>query len=66
MQKTNEELMLQVRQLGLPNEAFILMAQTLRMSDAVKFAKFVPADDDNEQSFRNIRTSIELLNNLHK
>lgn len=66
MQKTNEELMSQIRQLGLQNDAFISMAQTLRMSDAVKFAKFVPGNADNEQSFRNIKTSIELLNNLQK
>lgn len=64
MQKTNEELMLQVRQLGLQTETFILLAQTLRLSDAVKFAKFVPGNEDNEQSFRSIKTSIELLNNL--
>ncbi len=64
MQKTSEELILQVRDLSLPNDAFIAMAQTLRMSDAVKFAKYIPGKDDNEESFKNIRTSIELLNNL--
>jgi hypothetical protein len=64
MQKTNEELILQVRDLGLPNEKFISLAQTLRMSDAVKFAKYVPGTDDNEESFGNVKTSIELLNNL--
>ncbi len=65
MQKTSEELILQVRDLGLPNDAFIAMAQTLRMSDAVKFAKYVPGNDDNEESFKNIKTSVELLNNLN-
>ena len=64
MQKTSEELVLQVRNLGLPNDTFISMVQTLRMSDAVKFAKYVPGREDNEESLRNIKTSIELLNNL--
>ncbi|MEJ7767301.1 MAG: hypothetical protein WKF89_05785, partial [Chitinophagaceae bacterium] len=64
MQKTNEELMLQVQQLGLQHDALIPLAQTLRMSDAVKFAKFVPGIEDNEHSFSNIRSCIESLNNL--
>jgi hypothetical protein len=64
MQKTSEELFLQVKDLGLPNDDFIAMVQTLRMSDAVKFAKYVPGKADNEESFKNIRKSIELLNNL--
>jgi hypothetical protein len=64
MQKTSEELFLQVKDLGLPHDDFIAMVQTLRMSDAVKFAKYVPGNADNEESFRNIRKSIELLNNL--
>ena len=64
MQKTNEELIFLVRDMKMPNENFIAMAQTLRMSDAVKFAKYIPGRDDNEESFQNIKTSIELLNNL--
>ncbi len=64
MQKTSEELILQVRDLGLPKDDFIAMVQTLRLSDAVKFAKYIPGRDDDEESFRNIRTSVELLNNL--
>lgn len=65
-QKTSEELILQVRDMGMPNDAFFAMTQTLRMSDAAKFAKYVPGPSDNEESFRNIKISIEILNNLHK
>ena len=66
MQKTNEELILQLRENGLQNDVYIRLAQTLRMSDAVKFAKYVPERNDNEQSFDNIKRSIELLNNINK
>ncbi len=65
-QRTSEELILLVHDMGMPNDAFIAMTQTLRMSDAAKFAKYVPGPSDNEESFRNIKTSIELLNNLNK
>jgi len=64
MQKTSEEIILQVKDLGLSNDAFISMAQTLRMTDAVKFAKYIPGNEHNEESFKNIKASIELLNKL--
>jgi hypothetical protein len=65
MEKTNEELILQVKQTGIPHEEMIRLAQTLRMSDAVKFARYVPASEDNEQSFRTTETTVQLLNNLN-
>jgi hypothetical protein len=64
MQKTNEELILQVAQTALANDQVISLAQALRMSDAVKFARFVPGAADNGSSFNTIRTSIEQINNL--
>ncbi|MEJ7737737.1 MAG: hypothetical protein WKF97_09950 [Chitinophagaceae bacterium] len=66
MQKTNEELIMQVKQLNLPHESFIQLAQTLRMSDAVKFAKFNPENEDNELSYRHVKTTVELINELYK
>lgn len=63
MQKTNEEFILQLEKLPLPQEDFIRLAQTLRMADAVKFAKFIPGDQDNEKSFEVIRKAIDQLNN---
>src|SRR5688500_18092741 len=65
MEKTNEELILQVKQTGIPHEEMIRLAQTLRMSDAVKFARYVPATEDNEQSFHTTQTTVQLLNNLN-
>jgi hypothetical protein len=65
-EKTNDEVTLLVKQSGMPHNDLISLAQTLRLSDAVKFAKFVPVREDDEKSFETIRTSIESLNNLYK
>jgi hypothetical protein len=65
-EKTNDEVTLLVRQSGMPHDELISLAQALRLSDAVKFAKFVPAREDDEKSFQTIRASIESLNNLYK
>ena len=64
MEKTNEELILQLKRWDMPNEAVISLAQALRMSDVVKFAKYIPGERDNEQNFHTIKTSVEVLNNL--
>lgn len=64
MEKTNDELIMQLRRWDMPNEAVISLAQALRMSDVVKFAKYVPGERDNEQNFHTIKTSVEVLNNL--
>lgn len=66
MQKTNDQLMVQVKDTGLQNDSFIELAQALRMSDAVKFAKYVPETGDNEKSFSDIKNAIHSLNNLSK
>jgi len=66
MQKTNDQLMVQIKDTGLQNDSFIALAQALRMSDAVKFAKYVPETGDNEKSFYDVKSSIHSLNNLGK
>jgi hypothetical protein len=62
--ETNEELIGQLRRLPLDTEAFARLSQALRMSDFVKFAKYQPALADKEESFRDIRVSIEELNRV--
>lgn len=64
MVKTNEELILQLKELNISREQFSQMAQALRMSDFVKFAKYLPGESDNEQNFDIIKSSIELLNTI--
>ena len=62
MEKTSGEILMQLKEINFPTDAFMALAQTLRMGDAVKFAKYMPSHEDNEQNFDTIRNSIELLN----
>lgn len=63
-EKTSNELGMYLKDIRMENDSFIALVQTLRMSDAVKFAKFIPGNNDNEASFAVIRKSIDSLNNL--
>ena len=60
-ERTNEELILELSQMGIPKGAFISLAQSLRMSDVVKFAKYRPSDDDNKNNLKIVTTSIDIL-----
>ncbi len=66
MVKTNDELILQLKQLNISNEQFTQLAQALRMSDFVKFAKYLPGENDNEKNYSIIHSSVELLNKIEK
>jgi hypothetical protein len=61
MEKTSNELMLQLKSYPLSAEDFTLLAQTLRMNDAVKFAKYKPDTTENKQSLAVVQRSVELL-----
>lgn len=62
MERTNEELILQLRQLNLSRDSFTQLAQALRMSDYVKFAKYLPGASENEQNYEIIQSAIQTLN----
>jgi hypothetical protein len=64
--KTNNELILQLKSLDISAGQFSQLAQSLRMSDFVKFAKYLPDEKDNEQNFIIIKSSVELLNTIEK
>jgi hypothetical protein len=66
MERTNEELILQFRQLNLTSEEFSRLAQALRIIDFVKFAKYLPGENDHRENLEIIRSSIELLNTIEK
>lgn len=59
LQKTTDDLVVQLRSLKLPGDEFNRLAQSLRMSDFVKFAKFEPADNDKIDSFKTIKDLID-------
>jgi hypothetical protein len=60
--ETNEELIGQIRRLPLTHQQFDELAETLRMTDFVKFAKYQPGPVDNEHSYQVIRQSVDQLN----
>jgi len=60
--ETSEELIGEIRGLPLTPAQFDELAETLRMSDFVKFAKYQPGLSDNERSYRVIRASVERMN----
>jgi hypothetical protein len=64
LSETSDELIEQMRRkLSLPSQQLTDLAETLRMGDFVKFAKFLPGVSDSEFHYRTIRTTIE---ELHK
>ena len=63
MQKTTDDLVVQLRSLKLPTEEFNRLAQSLRMSDFVKFAKFEPGESDKSDSFKTIK---DFIDNIEK
>ena len=57
--KTNAEIMLKLQQARLHRDELTPLMQTLRMTDAVKFAKFIPSTAENQDSFTIIKNSIQ-------
>jgi hypothetical protein len=64
MEKTNEELITQLRQLPMDRESFQQLVKALQVADSVKFARYQPNKNDNERNFAVIQTAITTLNNI--
>lgn len=58
LQKTTTDLVLQLRNLDLQKEQFDKLSQSLRLSDFVKFAKYIPTNEDDWNSFNEIKNAI--------
>jgi LPXTG-motif cell wall-anchored protein len=61
LQKTTDDLVLQLKQIGLQKSQFEELAQALRLSDFVKFAKYKPSKEDDDLFFNGIKKSIETI-----
>ncbi len=61
LEKTNDELVMQLRDTRLSHPDYTLLAQALRMADFVKFAKYTPSTEDQEEAFQVIKNSISKL-----
>lgn len=59
LQKTTDDLVLQLKNLSLSRDSFDQLSQALRLSDFVKFAKYVPSAEDDRQAFDTIKRSIQ-------
>lgn len=59
--KTTDDLAVQVKSLHLPNNLYNDLVQTLRLSDAVKFARFIPTSEESNKSFEMIAKSIDTI-----
>jgi hypothetical protein len=66
LEKTNEELILQLRGLAMDKETFNQLSTALRMADFVKFAKYQPDASDNDKNMSIIRAAITSLNNIQQ
>jgi hypothetical protein len=65
LSETSEELIAQIRRLSLPQQQFMDLAEALRMSDFVKFAKYQPDPADSVSHYQIIRKAIEGIEELN-
>lgn len=61
LQKTTDDLILQLKNLQLQPAIFEKMAQALRLGDFVKFAKYQPTNEDDIMSFESISATINSI-----
>ena len=64
LQATTDDLVKQLKDLGLPKKEFDWLAQSLRQSDLVKFAKYIPSGEDDKTNFENISRSIQQIEQM--
>lgn len=58
LQKTTDDLVVQLHSLEMDKQVFHKLSEALRMSDFVKFAKYVPAETDKANSLDAIREAV--------
>ena len=61
LQKTTDDLGLQLKGLNFSKEQFEKLSQSLQLSDFVKFAKYIPSNEDDVICFNEIKKSIMTL-----
>ena len=64
LQKTTDDLVLQLKNLGISKVQYDQLAQSLRLGDFVKFAKYVPAEEDNRLAFETVKKTIDEIERL--
>jgi hypothetical protein len=64
MHLTTDELLLELNELELSKEKIAAFASCLRMGNAVKFAKYVPPEYENQKCFSETKEMIMNINNI--
>jgi hypothetical protein len=64
MQKTTDDLVRQLRTIGIPDNEYKALSGILLMSDYVKFAKYVPSEQEQVNALDVIRKSIREIEQL--
>ena len=59
--KTTDDLALQILKLNLTSDKYNELVQVLKLSDAVKYAKFEPSQEENDHALEVIRKSIDAI-----
>lgn len=62
-QKTTDDLSVQIKSLNIPAEQYTALVQVLRLSDMVKFARFIPAETETKNALEIIKRSIIRIEN---
>lgn len=58
LQKTTDDLVVQLKGIPIAKEQFEKLSQALRLSDFVKFAKYVPSNEDDRNTLETIKSAI--------
>jgi LPXTG-motif cell wall-anchored protein len=61
LKATADDLVMKLKDLSLPKEQYDQLTQSLRLADFVKFAKYVPAIDEDKNVFTVIYRSIQQI-----
>lgn len=64
LQKTTDDLVVQLKGIGMHKENFEGLAQALRLSDYVKFAKYIPDENDDSSAFLAISRAIDEIEQI--
>jgi len=59
LQKTTDDLVVQLTNLEVAKGAFEKLSQALRLSDFVKFARYIPSREDDRDAFESVKAAIE-------
>lgn len=61
MKETTDDLINQLKKLSIPADQFEQLSQSLRLSDFVKFARYIPTAEDDKTVFQVIKTTIDTI-----